>query len=69
MECLDAWEKFLHDRSLPILVQAALMHVQFEAIHPFLDGNGRVGRLMPRLRANANGRGLAEGIATLRKML
>jgi Fic family protein len=46
MECLGAWEKFLHDGSLPVLVQTALMHVQFEAIHPFLDGNGRVGRLL-----------------------
>jgi Fic family protein len=46
MECLGAWEKFLHDRSLPVLVQTALMHSQFEAIHPFLDGNGRVGRLL-----------------------
>jgi len=46
MECLGAWETFLHDESLPPLVQAALMHSQFEAIHPFLDGNGRVGRLM-----------------------
>lgn len=46
MECLAAWERFLHDRSLPVLVQTALMHVQFEAIHPFLDGNGRVGRLL-----------------------
>jgi Fic family protein len=46
VECLSAWEKFLHDHSLPVLVQAALMHVQFEAIHPFLDGNGRVGRLL-----------------------
>jgi Fic family protein len=46
MDCLGAWEKFLHDRSLPALVQAALMHVHFEAIHPFLDGNGRVGRLL-----------------------
>src|SRR2546428_2246765 len=45
-ECLSAWEKFLHDHSLPVLVQAALMHIQFEAIHPFLDGNGRVGRLL-----------------------
>src|SRR5712691_6169458 len=46
VECLSAWEKFLHDHSVPVLVQAALMHVQFEAIHPFLDGNGRVGRLL-----------------------
>ena len=46
MSCLGEWEKFLHDRSLPPLVQAALMHSQFEAIHPFLDGNSRVGRLL-----------------------
>lgn len=46
MECLGAWEAFLHDDSLPPLVQAALAHSQFEAIHPFLDGNGRVGRLL-----------------------
>ena len=45
-EALAAWEKFLHDRSLPPLVQIALVHSQFEAIHPFVDGNGRVGRLL-----------------------
>jgi len=46
MDHLSGWERFLHDDSLPPLVQAALMHYQFEAIHPFLDGNGRVGRLL-----------------------
>ena len=46
-ECLNAWERFLHERdSLPDLVGCAMMHEQFEAIHPFLDGNGRVGRLL-----------------------
>jgi len=48
MECLDSLERFLHDEEhkLPILVEAGLLHVQFETIHPFSDGNGRVGRLL-----------------------
>ncbi len=47
MEALNAWEQFLHAPSnLPPLVRLALAHYQFEAIHPFLDGNGRVGRLL-----------------------
>jgi Fic family protein len=45
-DCLDDFERFLHDRALRPLVQAAVLHYQFEAIHPFGDGNGRVGRLL-----------------------
>ncbi len=48
MECLAEFEKFIHDErhDLPVLVEAGLIHVQFESIHPFLDGNGRLGRLL-----------------------
>lgn len=47
-ECMGHLEKFINDipESTPALIKAALVHVQFETIHPFLDGNGRLGRLL-----------------------
>ena len=43
---LDNFERFLHDREMPALLHAGVAHAQFETIHPFMDGNGRVGRLL-----------------------
>jgi Fic family protein len=56
-KCLDSFERFLHDEKqrLPLLVQAGLVHAQFESIHPFLDGNGRLGRLLITLLLCAKG--------------
>jgi len=56
-EALGHWEKFLHEwEKMPDLIQCALVHEQFEAIHPFLDGNGRVGRLLITLFLIERGR-------------
>lgn len=56
-ELLADWERYLHVRDrTPDLIQCAIMHEQFEAIHPFLDGNGRVGRLMITLFLIERGR-------------
>lgn len=50
-EALDNFEKFMHRPDhLPVLVHCALVHAQFETIHPFLDGNGRIGRLLTTLQ-------------------
>ena len=56
-DCLDRFERFLHDEPEPTppLLRAALAHVQFETIHPFLDGNGRIGRLLIVLQLVADG--------------
>jgi Fic family protein len=58
MTALDDWERFVHDPDprLPLLVRAALLHYQFETIHPFLDGNGRLGRLLVVLYLVQQGR-------------
>jgi Fic family protein len=57
LACMGALEKFLHDQPqrTPTLIKAALAHAQFETIHPFLDGNGRVGRLLIALLLCAEG--------------
>jgi Fic family protein len=54
---ITALERFIHDepQATPILIKAALAHAQFESIHPFLDGNGRVGRLLITLLLCAEG--------------
>ena len=56
-ECMGNLEKFLHDQPqrTPVLLKAALAHVQFETVHPFLDGNGRLGRLLITLILCAEG--------------
>jgi Fic family protein len=56
-DCLAHWERFMNDRGrMPELVQCALIHEHFEAIHPFLDGNGRIGRLLVTLFLIERGR-------------
>lgn len=58
-DLIGDWEKFVNDDAtsdMPVLIRAALMHYQFETIHPFLDGNGRIGRLMINIMLRQCGR-------------
>jgi len=45
-DAMSRWEKYLRSDAPDVLVQLALVHAEFEAIHPFLDGNGRIGRML-----------------------
>ena len=54
-DAMDAWEKFIHSKEPDPLVQLAIVHAEFESIHPFLDGNGRIGRLIVPLYMVAKG--------------
>jgi Fic family protein len=52
---MDAWEAYIHAEAPDLMVQLAILHAEFEAIHPFLDGNGRLGRLFIPLFLRAKG--------------
>jgi len=45
-EAISRWEKFIHEDSADRLIQLSILHAEFEALHPFLDGNGRLGRMI-----------------------
>ncbi|MEP2236276.1 MAG: Fic/DOC family N-terminal domain-containing protein [Alteripontixanthobacter sp.] len=54
-ECMDSWEEYIHGDEADRLIQLAIAHAEFEAIHPFLDGNGRLGRLIIPLFLHSHG--------------
>lgn len=45
-EAMDRWQRYIHEDTSDLLVQLAILHAEFEALHPFLDGNGRIGRIL-----------------------
>lgn len=54
-DAMSAWERYVHEDAADRLVQLALLHAEFEALHPFLDGNGRLGRMLVPLFMWQNG--------------
>jgi Fic family protein len=54
-EGMGAWEKYIHAENIDRLVQLAILHAEFEALHPFLDGNGRIGRMLVPLFLSTKG--------------
>lgn len=54
-DAMAIWEKYINDESIPALIKVSVAHAEFESIHPFKDGNGRIGRMIVPLMLCSNG--------------